>query len=255
MSFLTCLAALIATGIVHAHPADGMEPRDLPHAYGTERYGYSSEFNINDLTFTCPYPDPTRLTDAERYILSGARSADGNMMMPWFIDIFQMVNAMYIEGGTVPAELKLGEMRFMARGYDSDVYTTAYDKFRSPITNEFPRLDATEFEPGQVYMRPLTGEEKAFFASKVDYLDDAWFKDRKYVDMLDKWVPAKLRGEAFYIRIYGERGVLLETIIYDLDMDDGGVKLTMAVDTEPTGEESELAYEPFEDSWDDWPQP
>ena len=242
---------LICTGIASAHPSDGMSPRDIPNAYGTERYGYSSEFNINDLTFTCPYPDPTGLTDVERYMLAGCTGDDGTFMVPWFVDIFQMVNAMYSESGTVPSELRLGEMRYMARGYDSDSYQTAYDKFRSPITNEFPRLDAVEFAPGQIYMRPLTADEMAFFASKVDYLDDAWNKQTTYNSILDSTVPVNLKGGVFYIRVYGEEDVLLETIIYNLDYDDG-IKASLASSAELHGNQTVLSYNPIEESWDDW---
>jgi hypothetical protein len=87
------------------------------------------------------------------------------------------------------------------------------EHFKSPITNEFPRLDAKEFTPGQVYMRPLTEAEMRQFAEMVPEYQQAWFAGvvanpdtSEVLDHVQQMSPV------YYVRVYGEHGVLVETI-------------------------------------------
>jgi len=201
------------------HPALGYDPKPLPSNYGTEYYGLGPEYDYGDITFHSPYPDVSTLSDAEKYMIAGCVDSElGGPLGPWYRDIFMMVNSIAFETdySVIPDKLEYPMIR--ARTVKPAEFTQDdADRFRSPITGEFPRLDAVEFAPGQVYIRLLTEEEKEHFASKVKHYHEHWYEGVDEFKLTGEVLPIKLTTEVFYMRVYGENGVLSSRIMYDFE--------------------------------------
>jgi hypothetical protein len=194
-----------------AHPSDAYEPRGLPAAYGTEGYAYGSRFNFAEIIFQEQFPDPDALTDEEKYIVSGtAVSSNGDGMPAWNLEIFMMLERYERIHGYLPTVLDEEAIRSVLG--DTTVSSSFFDKFRSPLTEEFPRVDALDFSPGDIYCRKLTENE----------LDNIAQIDPYILGLVDhgEWVnpetgqteSAHFATGVYYIRIYGWNDVIYESI-------------------------------------------
>ena len=207
--FLTVICVLSSQS-AFAHPADVCDPNPLPAGYSSGGYGLPVEFSHGDMEFGGPFPVESSLTNAERYVISGAVSEDGMRMQPWHHQVFQLVNAIYERTGEVPPELTGDLINSITVDGHSD---PANSVFTSPITGEYPRFNAQQFERGQVYIRPLTQEEKDFLASRIPELYQHWIEKEAYNPDTDSNDPITL-SEVFYLRIYGESSVIYQGIKY-----------------------------------------
>lgn len=212
--WINCVVLLMIPAVALAsHPAEGCKPNPLHSAYGTKGLGLRADFNYGDLTFHAPYPDPETLTDMERYIVAGASAGDGKVLQPWKRQIIDIVMSLDHNTGSIPPALSLEVLEAAVLNLEENPH--AADIFKSPITGEFPRLDAVEFAPGQVYMRRLTDDEKRHFASLNPFFHGAWYEGI----MIDQATGEKLSdlemlSDVYYVRIYGEQGVLFSNIEY-----------------------------------------
>jgi hypothetical protein len=202
------------------HPAVEYTANELPAQYGTANYGLSADYNYGDLTFHAPYPDPQTLTDMERYMLGGAHSdTPGHALKPWVDHVFQTVSSLHMATGEVPADLSLETLRELPVAGDQPFDPTAdhWNLFRSPITGEFPRLDAQDFSPGQVFIRELTEDEVAHFASVSPIYEQHWIDgvilDPETDEVIDH---VTLSSEIYYMRVYGVSDVIYSNIVYSL---------------------------------------
>ncbi len=223
MRNLICIGLLLLTTTQAAggeikHPASGHEPKPMPVNYGSAGCGLGPEMNFGDITFHSPYPDPATLTDAEKYMVAGCVDSDyGGGMMPWYMDVFMMVDAIRARSGEIPERLshELIDMCTISRdGLDQ----SGSARFRSPITGEFPRLDAAEFEAGQVYIRLLTDEEQAHFASIFKEYDQNWNQGVQEFYQTGELLPIEIAAGIYYMRVYGEHGVIFAGILYQMKM-------------------------------------
>ena len=210
--FMVCLVVTISSA--YAHPADGYSPVYLPPA---DVHVTTSPLTgtYGDLTFGSCQLTVSDLSPAELYILHGASGSSygtGNCLCEWYHDIFMISNAIRSQTGSLPEQLNV-EVISLATGPDPN--TNKFDHLKSPITNEFPRLDAVTFSPGQVYMRVLTESEMYEFASMVPEYQQIWF-DGEVIDpdTCEVIEYVKLISPVYYMRVYGEQGILIETFQY-----------------------------------------
>ncbi|MEZ5337782.1 MAG: hypothetical protein R3F46_05910 [bacterium] len=212
--FFTALLLLCFASAALAHPTDGATPNEPHDNYGTEAFGLRPECNVNDLTFTVPFPDPASLSNPELYIIAGATDpATGKQFEPWFKDIYRLVSALNGNNGSIPGQLDESLVR-SAAGNPGSVSQQWVDKFRSPLTGEFPRLDATSFSPGDVYIRPLTSYEMDHISAKHSEYDKIWNQNVRTQPGTGQTMQSELIGDVYYIRVYGWNDVLIEMICF-----------------------------------------
>lgn len=184
-----------------AHPAEDLMPYDLPSGYGTQACGLSSELNLADLTFTCPYPQPEDLSAIERYMVAGAHGPNQSLL-PWYLEVFQLVTMQYAQTGEVPPTLTPEVLT--AAGKSAEDHAL----FFNPITGEPARLDAVEPSAGDMYIRPLNEDEMQYFAARVLEFNNAWYKQEQVDPATGEPRQVALVGKPMYVRLYGEAGVI-----------------------------------------------
>jgi len=202
------LISVVSTTIVFAHPAVGHAANRLSSAFGKASYGLGPEYDINDLYFIKPLPDPTTLTDTEKYMLAGlTEDGPANARRPWITEIYQAVSGYYTLTGILPSEFSADIMLELAADPDN-VSQDSLDIFKSPITDTYPRLNAREFSPGNVYIRPVTEEEKQHFASINETFQQLWYDGVWEDPHQQAEFQVMTIGDVFYMRVYGESGVI-----------------------------------------------
>jgi hypothetical protein len=211
------------------HPCLAYETNPLPDAYGTLRYGWGSEANINDLTFVKPLPSPDSLTHEERYMLAGLKNGPTTVgrLPSWRSDLFSTVNTYYAKYHVIPDRLN-EDMITNLYGARTPA-NLQYEFLRSPITGEYPRLNATDFSPGDVYIRPLTDDEIQHFC-KYDWMLNDLVQKHSLMDPAQGPRTVSLMGSVFYVRIYGYKGVIDNSICFT-----AVPRRTTGVSTAPTG--------------------
>jgi hypothetical protein len=210
---LTILLILLISSqfIAHAHPADGYPPAYVPPT-NTEVVTSDLVGEYGDLTFGSCQLTVDDLTPAELYIVFGACGSSygtGNQLLPWYHDVFMMANAIKSHTGELPSALSAESINQTVVGNSNN---SRLEHFKSPITGDFPRLDDVNFSPGQVYLRELTEPEMRQFASLSPEYQELWFDgvvtDPDTGEILEYLEPV---CKVYYIRVYGEREVLVET--------------------------------------------
>jgi len=212
--FAAMCVAVLAGGIriAAAHPLDGKEVSPLPERYGQEGYLYPAEWSSGELAFTRVWPDRGSLTDAERYVIAGTEpGADGLSMAPWYMQVFQMVLCYYSHRGELPAALSEDVLREVLNG--REVPQEMAELSRSPITGEFPRLDAKDFARGQIWAHVLTPQEVQHIASLSVWYHKLWVEHVMFDTRTQSWDAINIQAP-FFLRFYGERGVIYEQIYY-----------------------------------------
>ena len=183
-----------------AHPSAYFETNPMPENYvaGT----LDPQASYKDLIFIKPMPDPATLSHAERYIIAGLtkRPYGQGKMDPWREDLYHVVRSYYSKFKKMPSEMSDDVIKSIFREVTPQNWLPEF--LHSPVTGRYPRLDAAEFSPGDVYMRPLNDEEIAHMC-KYDSLLKEIVVDGKMGDQ-----PVKLIGAVFYTRIYGEKGII-----------------------------------------------
>jgi len=207
-----CLTAglLLLTAVTicyAAHPAAG---HPIAGEWHDEWHYPDASLSMGDLTFMPreEYPVFDELTQLEQYMLLGvkssARSAEHGLM-PWTDQIVSWVNKFHREYGYVPEQLTPDVIRSIP-GYE-EYADEMFDAERNPLTGDWPRLQAAEFSPGDLYIRPLTEEEISYFAEHGEkHLRDpgSWTGDDSMVRI----------SPVYYARFYGLNGVICNGFQY-----------------------------------------
>jgi hypothetical protein len=80
------------------------------------------------------------------------------------------------------------------------------------MTDQWPRIDASDFSRGDALIRPLTQTEVDHLASRSSY----WKRLLKQHKALDpetnKLTDVEITAQPFYVRIYGETKPLVEMV-------------------------------------------
>lgn len=210
---LVCLCPVVfCFNLAIAHPVDFYEPNEVPSSYS----GLPSDFSINEITFASNFPDSASMTAEERYMIAGARKpGGGGRLLPWQIDIYCVVSSFYATHGYLPNELT-EEMVRAVNANPSQASLEWIERFKSPLTGQFPILNAAWHSPGDVFIAVLTEQEKRHLASYIERYERNWYGGEIQDPWTGDWVPAKLVGEVFYIRVYGYDGVIANTLQYHI---------------------------------------
>jgi hypothetical protein len=213
------LVSAAASRLIREHPANGQLTCEVDAAYGTEQYGLPAAWGTGDLTFGGPYPKPAELSAAERYMLAGtyaSNGASGQSLAPW-VEMVQQLCLDYSErAGQLPA-LVSPAMVATAKGVsESGLQPEQLALYLNPFNGEFPRLDAAQFSPGDLYVRTLTEDEMRRFAQLNPVLGERWLEGQYREPGTGRLGRVSLQGGVLYIRAYGEHGVLYEQLAYEL---------------------------------------
>jgi hypothetical protein len=204
----------VCSGLAAAHPSDGFDANPLPHVYATNGTGFTSNWCTGDLYFPAQFPTSESMSPAEKYIVSGSEgSAYGYGLRPWKSLIYNAVAAIYSQTGDIPEILDETALVSMSNGVlaPGDM---RLDEFRSPVTGEFPRLDAKEFSAGDVYIRPLTLFEMDKYAALDPFYRELWYNDRVWNHNTQQYEQESLLGQVFYMRIYGDEDLLVAGLFF-----------------------------------------
>lgn len=199
------------------HPAEG---KQLPKGAGnvmSERSGVPASWSINDLTFPLvgEYPTAEELTYLEVYMVVGVNwEKDGKTwgMSPWSSEIAHVVHRFYDQYGYVPGVLD-AELILQTPGYENKT-DQELEVYKNPLTGAWPRLDAMYHSPGDMYIRPLTADEKHHFASVHQPFQERWFDGLSYSNRAGGYVNIEMLNEPFYLRAYGYDETLVARIDY-----------------------------------------
>lgn len=206
-----------------AHPAERFIPRE-----NTSLGGATPEDNINDLTFLGldERPQASQLTALENYMLAGADDPATSQMalLPWYLDVATAAGRIYDATGKLPAVLDDTALRSIP-GWEQ-VGEEELALYRNPLTGNWPRLDAVEPSPGDLYLRPLTEVEKQWLASRHLAYQKCWYEGLgfdsaayesglAYEDCFTK--SERLVGQVYYLRMYGWNQTLLTTLPYQVE--------------------------------------
>lgn len=184
----------------------------VPASYGLEGWGYPVEADCPTLTFTHTWPDPRTLTSAECYIIAGSFDSERGPMPPWSFTLGTWLALYYAQHDSLPDVLTAELIRNAAlSGLEPDQYVL--DLLKSPITGDYPRLDAAKFARGQVYARALTLDEMERISKAIPRFSQAWFDHETFDADLGRWVKVATSPPLF-IRFYGESGVIDEWIYF-----------------------------------------
>lgn len=198
-----------------AHPAEGQQPRETGCTYG---WFNPVDWTLGDLRFypAADHPGWDELTDLEKYILCGTSTAPGYStggLADWQSEVFGFVSNFYNKFGYVPQQLSR-ELIEQTPGYDNlpEIY---YELYRNPLTDAWPRLDALEHSPGDIYMRPLTAQEKQYYAERSETYYYNWIEGvEPPYEQPGGGEPITLTSEVFYMLVWGKSGPLGEGFIY-----------------------------------------
>jgi hypothetical protein len=200
--------AFASTHPVHGHEARGTE------AYGPGM-GLAESLSRGDLFFSNDWPEFDELSEEEQYIISGSvssRYSSNAGLVPWTTVIFSLVSQFYDAHGYVPDVLTPDMIRSIP-GH-APLTDDQLDEFRSPITDDWPRLKESSFSRGNIYIRPLDAGEMEEIASLVPRLQRAWYGNELRVE--GGKVPVNLLTKVFYLRVYGDSDVIYTNLIYAL---------------------------------------
>ncbi|MDQ3024373.1 MAG: hypothetical protein M3R04_08340 [bacterium] len=227
MKYLAPILTLIVFAVI---PVEAVAPHPSVGHNTNQIHGYPDQapasWSYGELTFLGPdkFPAVEDLTDVERYMLAGTATSPFSSkagLPSWHMSVWAAVHRIYNETGAVPDRLTPEVLR--ASPAYSSLSDAGLDVFRNPITGEWPRLNAKQFSPGDVYMHPLTQDEMRHYAGLTPSYRLQWFEgkglDREKLSRggnVDEMYTADytLEGPVWFVRIYGEKGVILNTITY-----------------------------------------
>lgn len=199
-------------GTAFAHPSDGYPARPLQSGYGEPDYGFPSSFSFNDITFV-QYPQANTLSEQEKYMLSGTSSGPWGYALPaWYISVFQAVQTYYKKHQVIPASFS-PEMFLEFVADPSSIQQDYLDLFKSPLTGDWPLLNAQSYSPGNMYIRVLTEDEMQYYADLNPVFQELWF-DGVFRKGDGTFENVKMISNVFYVRVYGLNGVIYNGLLY-----------------------------------------
>ncbi|MCH7472059.1 hypothetical protein IIA79_03800 [bacterium] len=200
------------------HPASGHEVADVFDSfYNMDLIWPPPEWSTGDITFfLSDRPSPETLTQEEKYIVAGVRTSSlpsGLGLAPWYMGICSIAEKFYNAYGYLPEVLTSEVMRTIPRWEERS--ESWLDIFRSPLTGEWPALNAASHSPGDIYMRPLTQYEMRHFADLYPGYQHTWFESKRLDFSTGKYTQdIRPVTDVFYVRVYGWNGTLVEHFSY-----------------------------------------
>jgi hypothetical protein len=224
IAILIVVTLALATIYVNAatHPYEGQKVNQVA--------GYPDQatpsWNYGDLTFVGPsnMPRVQQLTNAERYIVAGSATSPFSSragLPSWQISLWTAVSRIHSETGSVPAQLTPAVLR--ASKYYRNSSDAELSVLKSPITKDWPYLNAKQFSAGNAFFHPLNRAEMEHFASLSPIYGKQWFEGKgldpkraKVGGTIEELytAPYRLDGPVWYVCIYGEEKVLINTLTY-----------------------------------------
>lgn len=128
-------------------------------------------------------------------------------MRAWYMVICETVSAYRQRTGTMPVEYSAEIIKaLLPEG--QEVGEDELAVFRSPITGEFPKLNATGFSAGDLYIRPLTEDEKEHIASLDEHYRTMWYDGLELGPITEAYHNIMLITDVYYVRVYGYNDVI-----------------------------------------------
>lgn len=211
--YLVACSILVFVGIdaALAHPADGYPVRPLQKGYGETGYGFPSSWSYNDITFV-PYPEASSLSNKEIYMIRGSTSGLWGYALPsWYFSVFQVVEAYANKHGSIPSVFS-PEM-FLETTDPNSIDPDYLELFKSPITGNWPILNAMDFQPGNMYIRILSEDDMHHFAELSPSFQEVWFENRMHSSN-GSYESINMLTKVYYIRVYGDKGVIYNGFMY-----------------------------------------
>ena len=173
-----------------------------------------ADWSVGALAFGVQ-PDSSTLTAGERFTLYGALPGPGapQGVGDYWNSVFAYAHLCYKQLGYVPDRLTPDVLLQAYGAHPPTLEGRTLDALKSPITGDFPILTADSFVRGGFLIRVLTDDEKQQLAAKEPSLRSALFgaSDSGAVGESGP-IRHSGGGPAFYIRAYGEHGVILEQL-------------------------------------------
>ncbi len=214
-----CLIVLLAGNCLASHPADGQQRRNEPvlqMAYENKvEYLLGDEWNYGDIQLSCAYQPLESLTDLEWYMLWGTETSpyDEYGLGAWKEHVVFYVHRFYTEHGYIPSQLtpEVLEMSYSPHQLDP----RRIDEYRNPLTGEWPRLDARDFSPGDMFIKVLAPDEERYFAQLSPAVNAYCFThDRTDPATGERSYITPTFDGVLYIRVYGWSGVIADWLFY-----------------------------------------
>lgn len=221
---------ILAGNCLAAHPAEGQQVRkDFPYSLMYEsaynaKAQLGDEWNYGDIQLALPLQPPDSLTDLEWYIVNGAETCPYSEygMSAWYYNIAEYVHQYYTRHGVIPEQFGT-EILAMCPGLHH-VDSRAGDIYRNPFTGEWPRLDAREHSPGDVFVKILNEDEELHYAVLKPSLY-AYCYTHAYNDPVHGHTYLKpVHKGVLYIRVYGRSGVIVNMLYYPFTTPEKPVK-------------------------------
>jgi hypothetical protein len=211
----TALTATDENGAKLTHPVHGHKARSfIKYIYGPD-HGHPSSWSQGDITFPESYPPVSALTEEEKYIIAGSDSSAWSRtagLCDWVNSTQSMVAKFYDQYGYVPDQLTPAIVRSiqgMEQFGDENLR-----QYLNPLTDEWPKLKAAAPSPGDIYIRPLTADEISHYAGKSKNCRDIWIDGRWKDPSTGEYVPVKLDGKVYYMRVYGWNAVIYANFVF-----------------------------------------
>lgn len=208
-SIVTILAVAFACATpAQAHPQDAYQPLLPPGGAQWPSTGFPTEWSTGDLVFAGEFPAFESLTPTEQKLLYGAVDAQGRMKVFWRNDVLLFAIRYCAMFGRLPDQITPEVYWETLPPEDYGKFDRALEVLASPITGRYPRLDARDFSPGDLYMKMLDENEMRYIADREPGSRQAWIEKRIHGR------PVELLSPPIYYRIYGEHGVIFDGITY-----------------------------------------
>ncbi len=179
----------------------------------------SSKWDYNDVVLTIPLQPTATLADMEWYMVYGAYASPYSElgMDRWHLLVSSYVHRFYTEHGYIPEQLT-PEILMMSYG-PQQVEPKILDVYRNPLTGEWPRLNAKEHSPGDLFIKVLSPDEEEYY-SQIDSDINAYCNTYEtYNPSTGECVRMRpVNNGVLYVRMYGYSGVLHNGFYYSADL-------------------------------------
>jgi hypothetical protein len=209
------VAVAVPTYCLAQHPAEGQPLNPLDGLYAAGNSDRTPAWDFGDIVMTGNKPEPGSLTQLEKYMVAGTSASalpNGLGLAPWKQEVWAAVAAYYRIYGKVPARLTPDALLQLPQlSSANDQFLSIY---RNPLTGEWPRLDARNPAPGDVFIKPLNPAEMRYYANMSKRYTAEWYGG---ADPYAAQPHKRLDGKVWYVRVYGLHGILCEQFYWVME--------------------------------------
>jgi hypothetical protein len=205
--FILILLLAVPAG---AHVTDNLAVADLPAGYSSLYAGVGPQMSQGDIFFPESFPDPTTLTKQERFWIAGLQpgtAASSVGYYKWNDALIGVLQGYWTQHHAVPAALTPEIIEQSSGRPDKDGF------LKSPVTNEYPKLDCKEYSRGNLYIQHLDAAQLKRLAAYDVGVRYTYIFRKVWSTEKQDWVSGT-GSEAFYIRKYGEHDIIMTGILY-----------------------------------------